>query len=542
MNAYLDQLRAFFGRLEPRQRATLAAVVVGGVALLGAVGYWASRPDYALLFGGLEAQSAAAVVEQLKGEGVRYDLRDAGTAVYVPRDEVHELRLRLAADGLVSDGLAGYELFDAGTLGMTDFMQKVSYKRALEGELARTVMNVQGIQGARVHLVLPERTPFRDKQTAASASVVLHLQGGRPGQEQVSAITALVAGAVEGLSPSNVTVVDDQGSLLSNPADASVEGALSSGQLRHQKAVEEHLAEQGQSMLDRVLGPGRAIVRVAANIDFSRTVTDVQRIDPESATVLSEERMDEQSQAGGAASTVRNYEMTREREQREQGAGEVRFLTVSVILDHRPLPPPPGGAAEGAEDAAAEPVPYTPAQLAEVEDLVRNAVGFSEGRGDRITVHQTRFDTSGDDAFAAEWEAQRSDERLRLFLRYGLMALALAVGAWLLRAATARVATLAEEQAAPPEPVVIEVPAGGDGQASGDGQAFGEPTLDEVEAKAFDAVLSDMYTSRLSPEARAKLNARRQFYAETQKRVAEHPDEAAVLIGTWLAEDRARRN
>ena len=135
MSPYLAQLRDFVGRLAPRQRATLAAVVVGGVALLTAVGYWASRPDYALLFGGLEAPSAAAVVERLQSEGVAYDLRDGGTAVFVPRGDVHELRLRFAAEGLVSDGLAGYELFDEGTLGMTDFMQKVSYKRALEGEL-----------------------------------------------------------------------------------------------------------------------------------------------------------------------------------------------------------------------------------------------------------------------------------------------------------------------------------------------------------------------------------------------------------------------
>ncbi|MDT0632360.1 flagellar basal-body MS-ring/collar protein FliF [Rubrivirga sp. S365] len=536
MSPYLAQLRDFFGRLAPRQRATLAAVVAGGVALLMAVGYWASRPDYALLFGGLDAQNAAAIVERLQGDGVTYDLRDGGTAVFVPRDEVYELRLQFAAEGLVSDGIAGYELFDEGTLGMTDFMQKVSYKRALEGELARTVMNVQGITGARVHLVLPERNPFRDRQVSASASVVLHLGTGAPGRDQVDAIAALVGGAVEGLSPSNVTVVDDQGTLLSNPSD-SADGSLSSSQLQHQQAVEEHLAEQGQSMLDRVLGPGRAIVRVAANLDFSTTVTDVQRIDPESSTILSEERMDEEGPGGGAASTVRNYEMTREREQREQGAGQIQFLTVSVILDHRPLPPPTGAAGADVEDApVSEPVPYTPAQLAEVDDLVRNAVGFSEERGDRITVHQTRFDTSGDDAFAAEWAAQRKDERLRLYLRYGLMALALGVGAWLLRAATARVGALADEPD-PDEPAAlppVETPQ----LAAGDGAA-GEPALALAEASGGEAVLSDMYTSRLSDEARAQLNARRQFYEKIQKRVTDNPDEAAALIGTWLVEDRS---
>lgn len=545
MTSYLETLRAFFGRMAPAQRVTLGAVVAGAVALLAGVGYWASQPDYALLFGGLDAQSAASVVESLQGEGVDYDLRDGGTSVFVPREDVHELRLRMAGEGLVSDGIAGYELFDGGTLGMTDFMQKVSYKRALEGELARTVMNVQGIDGARVHLVLPERNPFRDQQVAASASVVLHLKGGAPGREQVSAITALVAGAVEGLTPANVTVVDDGGQLLSDPADASPGGSLSSSQLRYQQAMEEHLAEQGQSMLDRVLGPGRAVVRVSADLDFSRTVTETSRIDPESQTVLSEEQMNEQGQENtGATSTVRNYELSREREQREKTAGDIERLTVSVVLDHRPTPIP-ADAAEG--DPAPDPTPYTDAEIQELEALVRNAVGLQDERGDRITVQQTRFDTTEDAAMAAEWEAQRKDERLRLYLRYGLMALALAIGAWLLRAATSKVATLADPAEAP-LPQIIEVPAGSDAEGTKTAPA-GAPTGDgaagaDAPELAFGAGVTaegDLYMSRLSPEARAQLNARRQFYEMTQKRVSDNPDEAAALISTWLAEDRATR-
>ena len=538
MNAYLTQLRAFVGRLTFAQRLTLGGVILGSVLLLGSVAYWASRPDYTLLFGSLEAADAAKVVEQLQSEGVSYELREGGTAVFVPRTEVYELRLRFAADGLVSDGQTGYELFDSGTLGMTDFMQKVSYKRALEGELARTITSVQGIEMARVHLVLPERTPFRDRQVQPSASVVLQLAGGvRPDREEVAAITALVGGAVEGLSPSNVTVVDAQGELLSDPAQAETDGALSTSQLRYQRAIEEHLAGQGQTMLDRVLGPGRAIVRVAATLDFSRTVTETERIDPESATIISEERMDEQGTGGGAATSVRNYELSRERQQREQGAGETRFLTISVILDHRPLPAPPGGA-DAEEETPAEPVPYTEAELNEVEALVKNAVGFNEERGDRITVQQARFDTSEDDAFSAEWDAQRSAERTQLYLRYGLMALALLVAAWLLRTATARVGALAEAPSAPPskqaEPEEAPEPKN---------EAFISLAQRRAkEAEMLEAVVEDFYTSRLSSDARARLNAKRQFYQATQAMVAEQPEEAAALVGTWLAEDRSRLN
>ncbi len=539
MNTYLGQLRAFVVSLPPRQRLTLGAVVLGGLLLLGAVGYWASRPDYALLFGGLDAASAARVVEHVQGEGLPYDLRDNGTAVFVPREAVHELRLRLAATGAVSDGQTGYELFDGGTLGMTDFMQKVSYKRALEGELARTVISVRGVEGARVHLVLPTRSPFRDRQAEASASVVLHLDGGaRPSREQVAAIAALVGGAVEGLQPGAVTVVDAQGELLSNPAGAAADGALSSSQLQVRRAVEEHLAEQGQTMLDRVLGPGRALVRVAAALDFSRTITETERIDPESQTIISEERIDEQGAAGGAASTVRNYELSREREQRERAAGEVERLTVSVILDHRP---PPGAEAAGEGEEVPAPVPYTEAEIAEVTALVTNAVGLNEDRGDRITVQQARFDQTDDSVFLAERAAERADERLRLYLRYGLMALALVVAAGLLRMATSRAVAIAAPPGPAPSPQLPE-PERPALPESGEGEVAALKARQAEKAKSIETVVEDFYTSRLSSDARARLNAKRRFYETTQAMVAEQPEEAAALIGTWLAEDRSRTN
>ena len=293
-----------------------------------------------------------------------------------------------------------------------------------------------------------------------------------------------------------------------------------------------------------------AVVRVSATLDFSRTITETERIDPESATVISEERMDEQGTTGGATSTVRNYELTREREQRERGAGEVRYLTVSVILDYRPPETPAVPAEEGAGDtqaAPAEPVPYTAQELAEIEQLVKNAVGFNEQRGDRITVQQARFDASAETAYAAEWEAQRRDERMQLYLRYGLMALALLVGAWLLRTATARVSRLVEAPAPPPK-VPPKVPPKAPPAESGEEEPQSDPqnpfrTLAQHRTQEVPgAVIDDFYTSRLSPDARARLNAKRQFYEATQLMVADQPEEAAALIGTWLAEDRSRLN
>ncbi|MDX1532322.1 MAG: flagellar basal-body MS-ring/collar protein FliF, partial [Rhodothermales bacterium] len=246
--AFLTNLQGFFGRLTPGQRLTLGAVLVGSVAVLGAVAYWANRPDYALLFGRLDAADAAQIVEELREQNVTYDLREGGTAVYVERDAVYDLRLQLTSSGLVSEGPVGYELFDGGTLGMTDFMQKLNYKRALEGELARTIQNVRGVDQARVHLVLPERSPFRDRQTPPSASVVLALRGGvRLQPPQVEGVASLVAGAVEGMAVADVTVLDTRGTPLSDPSAGDDDLALTTTQLRTQRAVEEHLVEGGQT-------------------------------------------------------------------------------------------------------------------------------------------------------------------------------------------------------------------------------------------------------------------------------------------------------
>ncbi len=175
----------------------------------------------------------------------------------------------MATAGVVTDGPAGYELFDTGTLGMTDFMQRLNVKRALEGELSRTISSIRQIERARVHLVLPERSPFRDQQAAPSASVVLAVRGSLSA-EQVVGVTALVAGAVEGMSPNEVTVLDEAGRMLAGPGAAGAESGLSTAQVRMRQEVETYLAGAGQSMLDEMLGPGRAVVRVAADLDLAR--------------------------------------------------------------------------------------------------------------------------------------------------------------------------------------------------------------------------------------------------------------------------------
>ena len=516
----LDQARQSLGQLPPARLALLGGVVVGVVALLLGVARWASAPDYALLFGNLAAADAGAVVEQIETEGIDYELRDGGTAVYVPRDDVHALRLRLASEGVVSDGVAGYELFDAGTLGMTDFMQRLNVKRALEGELSRTIASIHQVKSARVHLVLPERSPFRDQQQAASASVVLSVRGAL-GPDQVAGVAGLVAGAVEGMTQADVTVLDEAGRMLTGPGAS--EAGLTSGQLRLRQEVEDHLASAGQSMLDQMLGPGRAVVRVAADLDLARTQTETRAVDPESQALVSEERQEEVGAGTGATSSVRNFDFTRETRVSEQEAGTVRKLTVSVLLDE--AAPPVGAAAD--PDIEAEPTPFTDTQIGQIESLVKNAVGFDEGRGDRFAVQQIRFNpeaASGAVAGGSGWA-----DWVPLVVRYLLVIVALVLAFRLLRGLADRL-DVEPEPVPPPAPAPLSQPA-----TAGDGAAVPLPSM--APRAVIDTVEGDPYAAKLSPDARARLDGDGDLLAGVSAHVQEQPAIAAELVRGWLRND-----
>ncbi len=522
----LIQAREAVQQLPPRRRLLLGGVVVGVAAALLLVARWASQPDYALLFGGLPAQEAGQVVEQLESQGVAYDLRDGGASIYVPREDVYGLRLRLATEGVVSEGPAGYELFDGGTLGMTDFMQRLNVKRALEGELARTIASVRQVERARVHLVLPERSPFQDQQVPASASVVLGVRGSL-GPDQVAGVTALVAGAVEGLSTNEVTVLDEAGRMLAGPDAAGAEGGLSTAQLRMREEVESHLAGAGQSMLDQLLGPGRAVVRVAADLDLARTTSETNAVDPESQTVLSEELQEEAAEGGGATSTVRNYDVTRTTTRQEQEAGSIRTLTVSVLLDEAAPPADPAAA------DPATPTPFTDDQLRQIESLVKNAVGFDEERGDRFAVQQLRFSTPAEaggllaSADATVWAG--------LGLRYGVVLLILVLAYRLLK-------RMADALAAPPTRDDLALDAAeadrllGDGMAVGeDGELLGLPQGAPVRATS-ESVETDPYAAKLSPEAQALADTS-SLADDLRATIDTDPEAAAAVVRAWLRED-----
>jgi flagellar M-ring protein FliF len=361
-DAGLAQVRQLWDGLTATQRVVLIAVTAGLLVGFASLAFWAGTPEYAVLYGRLGALDAAQVVEKLADDGVPYRLADGGATVLVPADRVYDVRLTLAGEGIPQGGVVGFEIFDQTGFGMTDFAQKVNYNRALEGELTRTIGRLTGVEGARVHLVVPERRLFEEEERPASASVVLQLAPARQlGAKQIEGVVYLVSSSVEGLDPDGVTVVDTRGTVLYQ-VDGEEGGLLAGNQLEFKQAYEKDVERRVRDMLERVLGAGAAVVKVAAQFDFDRVEETSETFDPEGVVVRSEERASESAtgvagptgvpgvasnvgsvtegttagESGGTStreSETVNYEVSKTvtRIQRTQGA--LSRLTVAVAVD-----------------------------------------------------------------------------------------------------------------------------------------------------------------------------------------------------------------
>jgi flagellar M-ring protein FliF len=234
-------------RLDPNQRVTVLAAVLLTVCAAVALTMWARRPDFVMLYSGLDSAEGAAIVERLEADKVPYRLTRGGTAIEVPHARLYQLRMEMASRGVVKPAHLGFEIFDRHDIGMTDFVQKTNYRRALEGELARTIESLEDVEGARVHIVVPEPSLFADDERRPSASILLTLaRGSSIGREEVAGITRLVAGSVEGLKPDDVTVVSSEGTVLSLAGEAEGPMGLTSRQLAARQAVENYLTHKAQ--------------------------------------------------------------------------------------------------------------------------------------------------------------------------------------------------------------------------------------------------------------------------------------------------------
>jgi len=422
MGMFAERLQNFFGPLSTAQKAMFMGLVLVIVLFMGTMFYWALKPEYTLLFGSMQAEAATEVVEELNERGVSYKLENDGRSIYVEADKVHELRLSMASTGMAnSSDQQGYELFDENTLGMTDFMQQVNKKRALEGELARSINNLMQVESSRIHLVLPERTPFQQSSVEASASVILNLKrGNQLNNEQVKGITSLIAGSVEGMNADAVVVLDQSGNRLTDGMNSQSGYASGSMQMQLKQDVESYLTTRAQSMLDRALGAGNSLLQVSVEHDFDRLVRESDLIDPDSRTIISEERRSEIStneaseqvpfdeftpidrrgetvitsnQNDESTVQTRNYEVNKTREVYEKSQAEIKRISASVLLNHKEV-------VEQSEEGEVEysTVPYTQEEVNEFREIVRVAIGMQPGRGDELTITQLEFfDPVGND-------------------------------------------------------------------------------------------------------------------------------------------------
>lgn len=350
--------------------AVLLAMAGAGVLLF----QWARQPDWAMLYSQLSNEEAGRIVEKIREENVPYDLRDGGTAIYVPAAKVYPLRLSLASQGMPAGDQLGYRILDQEKIGASPFTQRINYTRAIEGELARTISLIEGIAAARVHVVRPEGTIFAAKPQQASATVALKLKPGRRlTPTNVAAIVHLVAGSVESLTADRVIVVDNQGTLLSSQNDGRM--ARGAGTyLDYKSRVEDYLARKAEDLLVAALGPNRASIRVDATIETSTVSEKMETYDPEKRVITKEEIKSSSTGApaaseGAAASVTREETSTSEylvsKTVKEQTGlpGEVTALTVAAFVD---LTPPP--AADGKPAAMA-------VTVEQVEEIIKSALG-----------------------------------------------------------------------------------------------------------------------------------------------------------------------
>ncbi|MDD5434187.1 MAG: flagellar basal-body MS-ring/collar protein FliF [Nitrospira sp.] len=404
------------------------AGIAAAIAVITVIVMWANRPVFQVLFSNLSPEDAGAITEKLKELKVPYEVGDSGS-VMVPEDKVHEIRMTLASQGLPSGGGVGFEIFDKTTIGMTDFIQKINYRRALQGELSRTIGQLSEVEQARVHLAVPEKTLFSDKKEHTSASVVLKLRGGKVlTQSQVQGIVHLVSSSVEGLSPQNITIVDTNGNVLSRPSDDSYNSQLSNYQNEYQRGLEKSLEDRVQSMLERAVGPGKAVVRISGTLDFKQVETTEEKYDPDKVAVRSEQRSQDNSSGSSSSGTASgvpgvlsnlpsakgenpkaaggggkggntsqsnrtqetiNYEINKTVNHIVEPVGNLKRLSAAVLIDGN------YEAVKGTDGKESRKyIPRTEEELKKYTEIVKKAVGYSEERGDQVEVLSIPFESN----------------------------------------------------------------------------------------------------------------------------------------------------
>lgn len=527
MNEFLRQLQSDIGRiwtgLSRTQQILFGAVAAVSIAAIVLLLVWARSPEWAPLYTNVTESDAGQIVQKLKESQIAYRISPDGKSILVPRSQVHELRLQMAAQGLPLGGEVGFEIFDKNTFGMTEAVQKLNYQRALQGELSRTISSMGGVEQARVHLVIPEPDLFTDTAEPPTAAVVLRLQpAAKFTPEQAKTIVHLVSKSVKGLTTSNVVITDVTGRNYTDELALGQDNPLSPEQslkqLEYKRQTELGIRRNLQGMLDRVLGPNGAVVNVVAEMDFSQLETNQEIYEPvitrpdgsRSGILRSEreyhERWDGSIATGGgipgtatniptyeASESVavgpggyekvdhtRNYEVNKSIQRKIKPPAELRRLSVAVAVN-----------GELDED-----------QIADLRQMISAAAGVNEARGDTVVVSALRFNDTAARAQEEAFAKAEAQEQTQFYLKMAA-ALILGIVALILLRRGLRGKPRPEEQ---PElaPLTLE-----------------------------STVKQDLAEIGLVGEEDRKTHLQR----EISKVVKSQPDEVARLVRSWMLED-----
>ena len=438
---FYDQLKTLLASLTPARKITLLGIVVLTISGMIFIISWSGRSEFGILYNNLSPNDAGMILEQLREKKIGYQISGKGGSVLIPVNLIYETRMELASEGLPRGGGIGFEIFDNVKLGMTEFVQNINYQRALQGELSRTINRFDEVVSSRVHIVMSSKSLFIDKEEPASASVVLKLRSGSwLSDDQIRGIVHLVSSSVSGLRPENVTIIDNKGRMPAGFADQNGTSKVSSDQLEFKGKIEKSLEKNVKTMLDRVLGDGKSVVRVACSIDFKQHEQTEEIFKPENQVARSEQFSEEVSNgldiipAGvpGVSSNISpqkkqttgsgekkifskqdktiNYEIGKIINHIVEPVGTIKRLSVAVMVDGIYKP---GAIKQGKNRAVAaggkrsakksgapkenielEYFPRTKEEMAQLENIVKRAINFDDKRGDVIEIVNIPFETS----------------------------------------------------------------------------------------------------------------------------------------------------
>ncbi|MDR6772451.1 flagellar basal-body MS-ring/collar protein FliF [Azospirillum sp. BE72] len=552
MNNLLQTLR----NLGP---ARLAAIGGVGLLLIGFFVYLTTRlstPEMELLYAELQQTEAAAIAKKLEEAKVPFTVDKTGTKIMVPADQVGPMRMRMAAQGLPSGGSVGYELFDKGEgFGATSFMQNINHLRALEGEMARTVQTLNGVQQARVHLVLPKRELFARQQNPATASVFLKLRpGAQLSRENIQAIQQLIAASVPNLDPNRISIVDDKGKLLARGTGSDTAEAMMASAEEKKQAYEGRLARTIEDLLGRTLGYGKVRAEVSADLDFDRITTQSEIFDPESQVVRSTQTVTESNessdrdplapvtvdqnlptaQASSSASPLSsnksnrneetiNYEITKTTKSHVREAGTVRRLSVAVLVD---------GTYQTSKEAPPAYQPRSEQEIESIKALVRSAVGLDAVRGDTLEVVNLRFWSPEDDIQKPEelFMGMTKDDLFRIAEMVVLGIVAVLIILLVIRPLISRAFEKAEMQEEDEMDRLLT-------DQAGMPAALAAPTGALAQDLALEAAQADEELEQMIDINRVEGRVRASSLRKVGEIVDKHPEEAVSILRNWLYQE-----